>query len=163
MVIFQTTMDEPNSDHASALRFTARAVRDQAHCPYSGLRVGAAVEVRLKDGSLAIFGGCNVENASYGLTMCAERVAIGNAVAAGAVEVTQVVISTALAEPLPPCGGCRQVISEFAKASAEVVSVCDDGTERQWRLDELLPAAVGGDDLPSSARASGSGEARADG
>jgi cytidine deaminase len=139
--------DRSTPDLGEVLRFTAAAARAHAYRPYSGLAVGAAVEVVLADGSRAVFGGCNVENASFGLTMCAERVAIGNAIAAGAQAVSRVVISTVGPEPLAPCGACRQVIAEFGGPEVEVASVTDAGSSTAWRLADLLPSAVGADDL----------------
>ena len=121
----------------------ARAVKLNAHAPYSGFAVGAVVE--FDDGS--VFTGCNVENSSYGLTMCAERVAIGAAVAAGqrAGGLKRVVVATDATPPSSPCGACRQVIAEFGD-DVEVVSV-GNGETRRWTIDELLPERFGGKDL----------------
>ena len=114
----------------------ARRAAENAHAPYSGLRVGAAI--RCADGSL--WAGCNVENASYGLTICAERVAAAAAVAAGRSAFERIVIVTSAPTPVPPCGACRQVLSEFAE-DMEIISVAPDGKRATWRLLELLPHA----------------------
>jgi len=88
-----------------------------------------------------VFQGCNVENSSYGLTICAERSAIFNAIAAcgPSIRIVALVVYTPTAEPAPSCGACRQVISEFG-ADAEVVSVCDGPTVLRHSLRELLPS-----------------------
>lgn len=116
------------------LRAEARRAMDMAYAPYSGFRVGAAVETA--EGR--IHGGCNVENASYSVTICAERVAIGAAVAAGGTRLRRVYICSSSAEPVPPCGMCRQALSEFG-ADLEVISEGTDGRLRTWTLSELLP------------------------
>ena len=95
----------------------ARKVRARAYAPYSKYRVGAAIQTR----SGAIFTGCNVENASYGLTMCAERNAIAQLVAQGK-KLLAVAIVVDSKRPTPPCGMCRQVMAEFATAALEVRS-----------------------------------------
>ena len=121
----------------------AQAARRRAYAPYSGFTVGAAVLTS----SGAIYTGCNVENASYGLTMCAERVAIHNAVAAGEREVMAVAI---VSEPgATPCGACRQVLAEFASQpkALRVVVVDGRGNERPYTLEELLPASFSGVEL----------------
>ncbi len=120
----------------------AREVRERAWAPYSHFRVGAALET--DDGT--IFTGCNVENASFGLTLCAERAAVMAAVAGGYTRFRRVAVVTEGPTATPPCGACRQVLAEFAPG-LEVWS--QSGTHRMnWRLDELLPARFAGDDLP---------------
>lgn len=91
------------------LLFAAWAVRDNAYAPYSKFHVGAAI--RTKSGR--IFTGCNVENLSYGLTICAERVAMGSMIAAGEHEIAEVVVVADTEFPISPCGACRQVMAEF--------------------------------------------------
>lgn len=117
-----------------ALTVAANGARANAWCPYSQYPVGAALET--DDGR--IFAGCNVENASYPAGMCAERVALGAAVAAGARGFTRVVITSAALEPTPPCGICRQALVEFAP-SLEVIAIADDGRVARWSMAQLLP------------------------
>jgi cytidine deaminase len=118
----------------------ARAAAARAYCPYSHFRVGAAV---LAEGG-RIFAGCNVENASYGLTICAERNAVFQAVAQlkDPLVIRAVVIYTPTPEPTAPCGACRQVINEFGP-DVEIRSICDGPRDLRFRLSELLPAAFG--------------------
>jgi len=116
------------------LRSEALAAMGEAYAPYSGFRVGAAVETA----SGTIHRGCNVENASYPVTLCAERVALGAAVAAGQRDIRRVFIASAASVPTPPCGMCRQALAEFG-AEVEVVSEGADGERVSWRLSELLP------------------------
>jgi cytidine deaminase len=113
----------------------ARAVRLRAYAPYSRFLVGAALEA--EDGS--VFVGCNVENASYSVTLCAERGALAAAVSAGARRFRRVAIVTDSERPTPPCGACRQALAEFGE-ELEVVSVGTKHT-RQWTIRELLPEA----------------------
>lgn len=116
----------------------ARSASEHAYCPYSKFRVGAAILA----GNGEIFTGCNVENASYGLTICAERNAIFQMVAQAVRPLHVVVIYTPTAVPAAPCGACRQVINEFAP-NALVVSVCDGPDLLRKTLTELLPDAFG--------------------
>lgn len=113
----------------------AAAAREHAHAPYSGFRVGAAV--RTADGR--VFTGCNIENATYGLTLCAERVAVFKAMSEGAREFVQVAV-VADTDPLtPPCGACRQILSEFCPR-AEIVLGNLAGQVATRRMEELLPS-----------------------
>jgi cytidine deaminase len=120
----------------------ATQAADKAWCPYSRFRVGAAVETA--DGSM--FSGCNVENASSGLTICAERNAVCQAVAAGHTRIRRVVVFTPTETPTAPCGACRQVLSEFS-ADAEVLCVCLGPDSISTTLAELLPLRFGPGDL----------------
>jgi cytidine deaminase len=124
----------------------ATAVRQNAHSPYSKYQVGAAI--RLKTGE--VFGGCNVENASYGATICAERGAIMSAVAqVGKIEISEIIVVTSSSPPGSPCGMCRQVIAEFAKPDAMIWCVNEKGEFEAQTFGELLPNAFGAAQLPS--------------
>ena len=112
----------------------ARAACGNAYAPYSGFSVGAACLT----GSGRIFSGANVENASYGLSNCAERSAVFNAVGAGERDIRAIAIYTPTRGPVSPCGACRQVISEFGDA-IEIIACDEDGTIRRWTAAELLP------------------------
>ena len=116
----------------------ARAARRNAHAPYSRFRVGAAV---LAGG--AVHAGANVENASYGLTVCAERVAVGTAVAAGARRLEAVAVASGTEEPTPPCGACLQTLAEFGGPDLPVVLAGARGRIVETTLGELLPRAFG--------------------
>ena len=124
----------------SELTVAARRAAAHAYCPYSRFPVGAAV---LTDRG-EIFAGCNVENASYGLTICAERNAVFQAVAhgQGRLVIQAVVVYTPTPQPTAPCGACRQVINEFGP-DAEVTCICDGTSVIRSRLGSLLPEAFG--------------------
>ncbi len=113
--------------------------RARAYAPYSGFQVGAALETA--DGQ--VFVGCNVENLSFGLTVCAERGAVMAAVAAGARDFTVIAIVSDSREPISPCGACRQVLAEFAPG-IEVRSANLQGQLFVATLEELLPRARAG-------------------
>ena len=119
----------------------ARDARQRAYAPYSDFAVGAALEA--DDGR--IFAGCNVENASYGLTMCAERVAVGTAIAAGARRLRRAVVVTETDPPAAPCGACRQVLAEFG--ADLVVEAIGPAASRRWTMAELLPDAFAREQL----------------
>jgi len=123
----------------------ARAARRRAHAPYSRYPVGAAVLAA----SGRIYSGCNIENASFGLTVCAERVAVWTAVAAGESEIVAVAVVTP--NGAAPCGACRQVLAEFLPQQGEhdMLVIVDKGDEQMTvRLSELLPLAFLPRDLP---------------
>ena len=121
------------SDH-DALIAAARAAREHAHAPYSSFRVGAAV--RAKSGR--VFTGCNVENATYGLTLCAERVAIFKAISEGERGFDAVAVAADTETLTPPCGACRQIIWEFC-GDAEIILVNLEGKVEHYRMSQLFP------------------------
>lgn len=125
-----------------ALVAAARGAAPFAYCPYSGFRVGAAV---LGDDG-RVFAGCNVENASYGLAICAERNAVFHAVAAGARRIVAMAIYTPTDRPTAPCGACRQVIHECGPETV-IRAVCDGEAVQEWNVRELLPHAFGPENL----------------
>ena len=117
-------------EHLVAL---AIEMRERAYAPYSNYAVGAAVLTREGD----TFEGCNVENASYGLTVCAERAALFAAVAAGRRRIAAIAVASGPGASM--CGACRQVLREFADDETRVFLAAADGTFRERRVDELLP------------------------
>jgi cytidine deaminase len=123
----------------SGLEAAARQVAGHAYVPYSHFAVGAAIMTA--DGRL--FSGCNVENAAYGLTNCAERTAVFTACASGQLqEIVAVCIYTPTAVPTPPCGSCRQVLNEFGP-NMQVRLICDGPQVQDYTLEQLLPGAFG--------------------
>jgi cytidine deaminase len=117
----------------------AREARENAHAPYSGFRVGAAV----RGASGRVYAGCNVENAAYPEGTCAETGAIAAMVAAGETALTEVAVIADSADPISPCGGCRQRLAEFGGPQVPVSMVALDGRETRATLGELLPGAFG--------------------
>ena len=117
-------------------RLIAEASRSRGNAvsKRSGFAVGAAIEAA--DGR--IFGGCNVENSTYGLTVCAERVAIWKALSEGVRKFRAVAVVTGAETPTPPCGACRQILWEFA-GDVPVVSATSGGARKTYRMSELLP------------------------
>ena len=132
----------------NSLRAAAEAARAHAYAPYSRFQVGAAL--LCSDGR--IMAGCNVENASYGLSVCAERNAVFTAVANGARSFVALAITTSSAYPVAPCGACRQVLVEFPP-SFEVRCYGSAGAEHHHTSAELLPSAFSaGDFVPPSSK-----------
>jgi cytidine deaminase len=128
-----------NSGSNDQLIGSAVAVRERAYAPYSRFQVGAAV----KSSSGETFTGCNIENASYGLTICAERAAVCAAVAAGQTQLTSVAVVTSGGHA--PCGACRQVLAEFGPTMEVVLVDADDPMRvRTTTLDKLLPDSFSG-------------------
>lgn len=124
------------------LEAAAKSASAHSYSPYSGFAVGAAVLT--EDGR--VYSGANVENASYGLSNCAERTAIFKAVADGARAIKLVVVYTPTSEPATPCGACRQVIREFGP-DAVCVSTCDSERRFEATLRDLLPDSFGPENL----------------
>jgi cytidine deaminase len=131
-------MSKPSAaPSAQALAGLARDVSQHAYSPYSGVRVGAAVVSAEGE----VFTGCNVENASYGLTQCAERNAIAAAMAAGVAPrgLRELAVYATGFEVLSPCGACRQVMSELLAEDALIHSCSERGEMRSWSMDQLFP------------------------
>jgi len=118
----------------SKLIEAALAARENAHAPFSKFKVGAAVE----DQTGRIFTGCNVENATYGLTICAERVAVFKAISEGARKFTRIAVAADTEVLTPPCGACRQILWEFC-GNAELILVNLQGKTESFRLKDLFP------------------------
>lgn len=120
-----------------SLSDAARAVRENAYAPYSNFQVGAAI--RTPDGQ--VFAGCNVENVAYPEGTCAEAGAIAAMAAAGEREIVEVYVIAGSPNPVPPCGGCRQKLAEFAKGDVKVTMATMDGAETVTTVADLLPGA----------------------
>lgn len=119
---------------------TAKKYLERAHSPYSKVKVASAV--LMNNGK--IYGGCNIENASYGGTICAERVAITKAISEGAKKIKAILVVTNQNEIWPPCGLCRQVISEFAHSTTQVYCCDLEKNVHQQKFSELFPGAFDG-------------------
>jgi cytidine deaminase len=121
----------------------AARVRENAHAPYSRFKVGAAI--RTSAGNVYL--GCNVENVAYPEGTCAEAGAIAAMVAAGEGDIAEVAVIADCPNPVPPCGGCRQKIAEFASGSVPVTMATTAGATRTVTVAELLPGAFGADHM----------------
>jgi len=126
-----------------ALVEQAKNAFDNAYAPYSNFHVGAAALTKGQN----IVSGCNVENASYGLTVCAERNCIAKAVVSGERKFKALVIYTEQEKLTPPCGACRQVIVEFFDADSSIVAVNHLNETKTWAVPDLLPDAFTPKDL----------------
>lgn len=125
---------ETATEEISALIAAAWKAREQAYAPYSGFAVGAAVQTA----SGQIYGGCNIENVSYGLSNCAERTAMFQAIAHGERQLVRIAVCADTPEPVAPCGACRQVMQELGP-QMEVILVNQAGTQIVTTAEELLP------------------------
>lgn len=130
------------------LEKAARLAAEASYSPYSRFRVGAAVLA----GSGKVYRGCNVENASYGLCLCAERTALFSAISSGERSIQAVAVYTPTPKPTAPCGACRQVIQEFGP-KALLLSFCDSEARLETTLEALLPQAFGPRQLARTSKA----------
>ncbi|KCV82049.1 cytidine deaminase [Actibacterium atlanticum] len=121
----------------------ARDVREKAHAPYSNFKVGAAIQTE----SGEIYVGCNVENVAYPEGTCAEAGAIAAMCAAGEYKIVKVAVIADSPTPVPPCGGCRQKLAEFAAGDVEVTMATTDGVNKTVTVSDLLPGAFGADHM----------------
>ncbi|PKI16745.1 cytidine deaminase [Colwellia sp. 12G3] len=136
-------MNEIKKELLDEVIAAANAAYQLAYAPYSKFHVGAAALTT--NGN--VVNGCNVENASYGLTICAERNCISHAVVNGEQQFEVIVIYTEQDKLTPPCGACRQVIAEFFEQSAPVIAVNHKNEQQVWTVQELLPDAFTPKDL----------------
>ena len=132
----------PSPAALRAMASLALEARERAHARYSGFKVGAALKTRTGE----IVTGCNIENASYGLTMCAERVAVFKAMSEGLSGFDAIVVAADSKRITAPCGPCRQILWEFC-GDLVVHMVTPRGRSRTWRLRELLPLPFDGGNL----------------
>lgn len=126
-------MMNPGSKTIDELVKKAQEARAHSYSPYSRFKVGAAI--RTKSGK--VYRGCNIENCSYGLTVCAERAAVYNAVSDGETDFESLAVFTEAKDLTPPCGACRQVLSEFSRDL--VIILANPGKQKELKLSELLP------------------------
>ena len=131
-------MDIP-AEQLDQLVAAARAAREHAYAPYSKFAVGAA----LLDETGRVYAGCNIENAAYPQGLCAEAAALAHLVLAGGQRVLAVVVAGEAAQPVTPCGGCRQKLREFAADEVPVWSVDGRTIRERYTLGQLLPASFG--------------------
>ncbi len=129
-----------------SLTDAARAVRENAHAPYSNFKVGAAI----RSVSGAVYVGCNVENVAYPEGTCAEAGAIAAMVAAGETQIAEVTVIADSPKPVSPCGGCRQKLSEFSGGDVVVTLTNLDGVVQMMRVADLLPGAFDADYMERS-------------
>lgn len=127
------------------LRAEALRVRENAYAPYSGFAVGAALRTER-----GVFSGVNVENVAYPEGTCAEAGAIAAMIAAGVREITEIYVVADAPAPVPPCGGCRQKLAEFASGEVVVTMATLAGAETQTTVAELLPGAFGAEHMERS-------------
>ena len=132
-----------NDDRLEELVAAAREIRSRAYAPYSGFHVGAALLAGDR-----VFTAVNMENASYPLSVCAERNAVAKAISEGETSLRAVaVVTDATGSPTPPCGGCRQVLREFGEGILVIAENVDGSERKRWTVAELLPDSFGPDDL----------------
>lgn len=129
----------PRKNSLASLEKSAVEVRKRAYAPYSNFQVGAALEST----SGKVFTGCNVENISFGLTICAERSAVFAAIASGVRSFRRIVVVADTKDPVTPCGACRQVLSEFGE-NMEIISANLKNEKFRAKLTELLPRSKAG-------------------
>ena len=132
----------------TTLETRAVSMLERAYCPYSNHPVGAALECA--DGT--VYTGCNVENAAFGPSICAERTAIVKAVSEGHRDFKRIAIAGKSEMPCVPCGVCRQVLREFAAPELEILCVGGTGKTARYTLSELLPESFGPEFLPAGER-----------
>eukprot|EP00095_Tigriopus_kingsejongensis_P005729 snap_masked-scaffold7631_size3080-processed-gene-0.0 protein:Tk05729 transcript:snap_masked-scaffold7631_size3080-processed-gene-0.0-mRNA-1 annotation:"cytidine deaminase" len=130
-------MPDQQENRMTDLRQAAIAVRENAHAPYSGFKVGAA----LRGASGTVYKGCNVENVAYPEGTCAEAGAIAAMVAAGETAFTEAYVVAGSPLPVTPCGGCRQKLAEFGAGDVKVTMATVDGAEQMMTIADLLPGA----------------------